>query len=977
MSMQTLGPNPPSIDRKKAAWPIWIIACTILLSAFMLFQVQPLISKWILPWYGGAPGVWTSCMLFFQLLLFAGYVYAHLLEKSFSLRGQAMFHLLLVAVACLLLPIIPKPEFKPGGGVDPSWHILLVLTATVGLPYFVLSATSPLVQAWFSRGFPGRSPYRLYAVSNIGSLAALLSYPFFFEWVMNLKDQSLLWSGGFVVYGLLCGMCLLWMWNMREQQGAAVEGTGGLPSARLDKPTVAPGSARQGATAGSSGGARLERTTVAPGEHALAKPSWWIRIVWVVLPACASLMLLATTNHVCQDMAVVPFLWVVPLSLYLLSFIVCFDHPRWYVRDLWCTLAILGIAGVVILDIFYNRKLIYAHQLLVYFSMLFFVCMVCHGELARRIPNPKYLTEFYLVLSAGGALGGLLVSLVAPHLFNFILEWPIGLLLSMIVAVVCMGVACAPATARPVPTFTGVLITALTFSYIVYYQTIDSTALKRMRNFYGVLTVYEENADDPETHYFHLLNGQTTHGVQFADPEKSRVATTYYGQDSGAGQAIRYYNTLMGDRPVRVGAVGLGTGTLATYARKDDEYCIYEINPNVPIIARRYFSYLENCEGDCHIVMGDARLSMERELTAGELGRYHVIVLDAFSSDAIPAHLLTKEAFDIYLPHLASQERDGVDGVIAVHISNRYIYLAPVVRELAKKFGFHMYRVMNDENKKQLVYSSDWILLSKNDKLLAQDWFPDNDAKHQTVLMRGPVIYGNQFADPEKHWMPTAYYSPYSGVGCAMKQFKISHEDTPLRVGVVGMGAGTMAAHAREGDEFRFYEIDPEIPVLAKEKFTYLDNCDGFYEIVSGDPCASLERELDKDLQRFDVLVLDPLVSGPEGKNILARDAFQVYASALAEKGAIAINVTGNSAELMPMIQDRAQEHKFLTVPCYDGGNDALLFYSSDWVVLTKDEDFKEEIEKEVGSQPRKKDDFSVPLWTDQYNNLFQILRGK
>ncbi len=298
-------------------------------------------------------------MLFFQTLLFAGYVYAHLLQRKLTPRRQAMVHLGLVLLAVTMMPVVPSPSWKPTDSSAPTWRILALLTATVGLPYFVLSATSPLVQAWFSRRWPGRSPYRLYALSNVGSLLALLSYPFFFEPALNLSRQSLLWSGMFAGYAAVCGGLLALVWRIEPAS----------PPVKIAAAVAA----------------------------AAPVVGWWDRVLWLALPACASLMLLATTNHVCQDVAAVPLLWVVPLALYLLTFIIAFDHSRWYVRGLWATAAVAMLATVVDYEYFRwcTSRFGCAGELVLYFGVLFCVCMVCHGEVVRRRSDPTRLTEFY------------------------------------------------------------------------------------------------------------------------------------------------------------------------------------------------------------------------------------------------------------------------------------------------------------------------------------------------------------------------------------------------------------------------------------------------------------------------------------------------------------------------------------------------------------------------------------------------------
>ena len=402
------------------AWMAWAFAGATLLGAFLLFQIQPLISKFILPWFGGAPAVWTTCMLFFQIVLFGGYTYSHLLVARLSSRSQAVVQGLLLLAAIAVLPIAPSAAWKPTDSTLPTLRILLLLTATVGLPYFVLSTTSPLVQSWFSRSFPGRTPYRLYALSNFGSLLALLSYPFVFEPAFDLTTQSRLWSWAFPVYALLTALCGAAVWRLNRGGAEAA------PASDLE-----------------SSASEQDATSTAP-------PSWFHRILWLLLPACASLVLLATTNHVCENVPVSPILWVVPLSLYLLTFIISFDHSRWYVRPLWAILTVLGIVTVmgggtitywVGTHFLHETISSYTHELVLNFAAMFFICMICHGEVVRLRPAPRHLTEFYLMLSAGGALGGIAASLVAPHLFKSFLEWNIGMTVAYAIAVVVLFLA--------------------------------------------------------------------------------------------------------------------------------------------------------------------------------------------------------------------------------------------------------------------------------------------------------------------------------------------------------------------------------------------------------------------------------------------------------------------------------------------------------------------------------------------------------
>lgn len=654
------------------------LALLSLLSAFLLFQVQPMIGKFILPWFGGGPGVWTTSMLFFQVLLFAGYAYAHGLTRM-PARWRFAIHGVLVLAAVCTLPIAPDAGWKPAGGDDPEPRILLLLLANVALPYFVLSSTSPLVQVWFSRGDATRKPWKLYALSNIGSLAALVSYPFFFEPRWDVMEQTSLWSGAFVVFALLS-----WLGAHRDRQtrtiGDADAGTGPPVAAAADA------------------------------------PSWWRRLLWLFLPAVASVLLLATTNHLCQDVAVIPFLWVAPLSLYLLTFIICFEHERWYVRPLWALGALLllfaaGTHEALEEAEWFKRDLTpdFQAEIALICAAMFSGCMVCHGEMARLKPHPRHLTEFYLIMSGGGALGGLFVSLVAPRLFKTYAEWPAALLVSFaIAALVLIRLAWAlrgmqRRLALPAVTAAATVL-ALWFSGKAMPASSDKT-LETVRNFYGVVSV-QEDYDAAGAGWRTLYHGSIIHGYQYLSPNWRNQPLSYYGHETGIGKALL---SLKGRPDARVGVVGMGTGTVAAYGEKGQAFRFYEINPEVPRIARRHFDFLGDLEkrgGSVEVVLGDARLSLERERPQN----FDVLLLDAFSGDAVPVHLLTREAFEIYLRHMKR------GGIIAVHVSNRYLTLAPVADRLAASVGLKTTRVMTELD--GFDETSDYVLMTVNEAFL-------------------------------------------------------------------------------------------------------------------------------------------------------------------------------------------------------------------------------------------------------------------
>lgn len=732
--------------------PGLILGALSLLSAFLLFQVQPIISKYILPWFGGSPGVWTTCMLFFQIVLFAGYAYAHSLTLL-PRKWQGIVHGLLLGAAIAMLPIAPGDAWKPTGEEDPALRILVLLLASVGLPYFVLSSTSPLVQVWFTRTTGGGNPWRLYALSNVGSLVALLSYPLFFEVNWDVVEQTTLWSVAFGAFVIL-SISGVWMDRTHAVEAAA------KPPEVID--TAA--------------------------DH----PGWWRRVQWVLLPALASSVLLAATNHVCQDVAVIPFLWVVPLSLYLLTFIICFEHERWYARVpvLWVVPALLVVFYTCTQEnlekaSWWNFYWMpnYLWELGWAFGAMFLACMVCHGELTRLKPAPRRLTEFYLLMSAGGALGGLFVSLGAPRLFTTFAEWPISLILvfalaalvllrgvwkvksvwqwvimgvitllmtaegwwlnksgalkkvkleeiqgdiqaqlavpmwvigaTAAVVVVCILILAARSLRRGVrAALVSVLLLCVQFAVTLAVMCdlgfSEEEKLERVRNFYGMLSVTEDYDSGLGAPYRQLTNGGIIHGMQNLGEGMRDDPTTYYGPTTGIGKAL---NSIKDNPKARVGVVGMGAGTVSCYAEKGQTYRFYDINPDVVRIAQKHFTYLEDLEArgaTLQIRIADARLAMDHEPDQG----FDVLLLDAFSGDSVPVHLLTLEAFAIYKRHMKP------DGIIAVHITNRYLVLAPVIAKIAAEMGYRTTRIATESDGGDHD-STDYMLLTNNGAFLA------------------------------------------------------------------------------------------------------------------------------------------------------------------------------------------------------------------------------------------------------------------
>ena len=698
-----------------------LYALTIFLSAFLLFQVQPLIGKCILPWFGGGPAVWTTCMLFFQAALLAGYAYAHVIRTRLAPGTQALVHSVLLIAAALLLPILPSATWKPEGGTDPAWRILIILAVSVGLPYFALSATSPLLQAWFSMTHPSASPYRLYALSNAGSLLALASYPFVVEPLLRLKTQSWAWSGAFVAFAILCAACAIRLWRTKP----AADGAAGF-AGRDGRAAAVPNCGESGGTVARGGRRRLRRrggeTASKPPAQVVAglaqevadnpRPRLTTVLMWIALPACGSVMLLAVTNQMCMDVGVVPFLWVLPLGLYLLTFILCFQSDGIYWRPVFWPMLGLTTAAIVWL-LYLNVHVKLEAQTIGYSAGLFACCMVCHGELARLKPSPRHLTTFYLCSSAGGALGGLFVALVAPLVFRGYYELHVGLWACLALAALALWreKASDPAwrRTRAFRLFwfaSGAVLGALGFSLFIQASGQRQDAVSVSRNFYGVLTVEACQAVNPPGVYYQLTHGRIQHGSQFESPPMSLLPTKYYWEKTGVGLAILNRRP---SAPMKVGVVGLGTGTLAAYGRPGDTYRFYEINPEVQRLAQTQFTYLADSAADCEVALGDARLSLEREPPQG----FDILALDAFSSDAIPVHLLTQEAMDIYQRHLKP------DGVLAIHISSRFMDLKPVVAALAARSGMALAAIRSDKGNKPDAYSSAlWVLLTRDRKFL-------------------------------------------------------------------------------------------------------------------------------------------------------------------------------------------------------------------------------------------------------------------
>ena len=717
-----------------------VYGATIFVSAFLLFQVQLIMGKAILPWFGGTAAVWTTCMLVFQLLLLAGYGYAHFLTSRLTVPTQARVHAAVLTLAIVALlggvllwhsPILPSAAWKPQAEGSPVWEIIRMLLLTVAIPFFVLSTTGSLVQRWFAHASPDASPYRLYALSNTGSLLGLVCYPFVIEPMLTLRMQAWVWAAFFVVFALLCAVTA-----RSTVSGHATVGAVPKPDAEEEE-----------------------------------EPSKSRYALWLLLPACASAMLLATTNQICQEVAVVPFLWMLPLCVYLLSFILTFDSSKWYRRGFFHPLYFLSVIGAITGLVRRDFNLI--HQIDLALIAMFAVCMVMHGELVRLRPRTKHLTAFYLMVATGGAVGGLFVSIVAPHVFPGFWEYQVSMVACgvlaylvllidrnswlrtsraevapaillvagvvpwlgskfirkdffgvlngpvyyVILAILAIAAAAlfvrgrkkqegSPSKFGLVPVSAIVIVAGLAALFAWQIQYRRRGFLEQDRSFFGVLTVWQNDKA------LYLKHGETNHGWQLKDPEVRLVPTAYYIPDSGIGLLMTNYPRFASDgsstASLRVGLVGLGVGTLASYGQPGDYFHFYEIDQNVAkmsFAAPERFTFVKSSKAKVDVTLGDGRLSLERE----EPQKFDVLVLDAFSSDSVPVHLLTREAMQIYRRHLR-----GPHSVLAFHITNRALDLRPVLLGLAKDSDFYVIRAGVDH----ASLPTEWILMCPDAEFL-------------------------------------------------------------------------------------------------------------------------------------------------------------------------------------------------------------------------------------------------------------------
>ncbi|WNG59299.1 ferrichrome ABC transporter permease [Archangium gephyra] len=685
-------------------------AVTLFLSAFLLFGVQPLAGKYSLPWFGGTPAVWTTCMLFFQAMLLGGYAYSYASVRWLAPKRQARVHLALLGITVVVLlgravlvgsPVAPGLEWRPAADGISTTRLLAMLAATLGLPFFTLSTSAPLIQSWFSRMRPGASPYRLYALSNTASLLALLAYPLLVEPWLGRGVQAWVWGGGFLLFAAGSAICAVGVLRHEEAPAQVTQ-----EEATAESPGVAP------------------------------------TLAWLGLSTCASVLLLATTNQLSQNVSAGPFVWVLPLALYLVTFIIAFEREALYSRLFTALLLLVAVGGVTRIT-YQGAHVSLLVQLLVHSTALFSGALLCHGELYRLRPAPRFLGAFYLWVSAGGVLGAGLVHLVAPRVFNVYLEYPLTLGLCCFLAVLLLLRRAPDETvARAAFRYVPALLLLLVAGGLGLAVSDERHVIGSWRGFFGVVHVTEPLGREQEEHAFVLRHGDIIHGFQYTRPERRMRPTAYYTAESGLGLALteqRRLKELAGQPPgLRVGILGLGVGTTAALGRAGDTLRFYEIDPQIISLAKGeggYFSYLSDTPARVEVVEGDARILLEQELARGQAQGFDVLAVDVFSSDSIPVHLLTEEAVEAYRRHLAP------GGVLALHISNVHLDLLPIAVAHAWSSGLPATLVTTE--KKDDARGSFWVVIDQDGRFTRGDTFTREGKRVQRLA----------FAEaPKKRW---------------------------------------------------------------------------------------------------------------------------------------------------------------------------------------------------------------------------------
>ena len=632
-------------------------AITIVLGAFLLFQVQPIVAKIILPVFGGGAAVWTGCLLFFQFFLLLGYLYAHVLTRYCNFKTQLRLHSILVLFSLIFLPITLNTSLP--AQVSPLYGILVLLSMSIGGPYLLLSSTGPLLQRWLSMVDEEKIPFKLYSLSNAASLLALLSFPFVIEPLLDREQQTLTWSCGYIAYMLVL---LMLIYKLSRQE--------------------------------------ITDTLNVKDKQESAKVGRAQGGLWLLLSATGVILLVATTNAMTQNVPPVPFLWVLPLSLYLFSFVVCFHHPRWYVRTYWFIIFALCALMALVMT-FVGSQFDIVTQIVIYSGILFAGCMICHGELAHQKPSTEHLTWYYLIMSLGGFAGSAFVAFGAVKLFSQYTEYPLAIIVVLLLFSLSLYQQYQLAKSKGLVVASTVYSAVLvTLFYFVNQQYVKTNVMSE-RNFYGIISV--KDVITAEINERRLIDGTTSHGTQSLIPERENIPLSYYREQTGVAIA---FSQLRKQGAIRAGFIGLGAGTLAAYGKDNDYFKFYELNPAVINAAQTYFTYLSKSKATIDIVAGDGRVSLTNELNHGQPQAFDILVVDAFSGDSIPQHLLTKEAIALYFQHL------NKDGIIAVHISNSHLNLTGLLKGLAQESdSYWQYFFTQGQNKYQ--HDTQWVWLTK------------------------------------------------------------------------------------------------------------------------------------------------------------------------------------------------------------------------------------------------------------------------
>ena len=725
--------NTPAM-RATALAPVFALA--LFTSAALLFWVQPLVAKMLLPLLGGAPSVWNTCMVFFQALLLAGYAYALLLSQRFTLRNQAILHAVLLLTAGLVLPFALSNRVLASVPTQssPIGWVLSTLLVTVGPPFLLLSATAPLLQRWFSHSThkSARDPYFLYAVSNAGSMLALLGFPFLLEPLFAIRTQSWIWAVGYAALVILVITCAILL------------------------------NGRRAATSHTAIVEDQSAVTVEPAQ----------RFEWILLAFVPSSLMLGVTTFIATDVASVPLIWIIPLALYLLTFILAFGNQRLIKLPLSSILfpsTLLVLGAFLILSPPVSVWVTISLHLLVFF----FAALVSHQRLAQSRPHVSKLPEYYLWIAVGGVLGGIFNALLAPLLLSTPLEYPAAIILALLVRpvtdqeqktkswwrisfptiifVLTFGLAIVvprfelsgklenglvlllPLVLCFVLSFRRPLVFALALAALMFasipYTNASVKTLATERNFFGVWRV----TTNPNEEFRRLYHGSTVHGVQLKDEARKCEATSYYHKDGPLGQVFEVYNSKPSIKPVA--ATGLGSGTIGTYSLQGQEWDFYDIDPAIVRIASdsRYFTFLSDCtKAQYRVILGDARLRLHE----APAGKYGLLIMDAFSSDSVPAHLLTTEAMNLYIDKLST------DGMIAFHISNRYLNLEPLLSGLSRRAGLVAFIRRDEERNVAGRYPSVWVVMARNDSALGAIADDDRWSRAQ-----GDMVWTDDFSN--------------------------------------------------------------------------------------------------------------------------------------------------------------------------------------------------------------------------------------